>query len=1134
MANPIEYIVFEPDQVLTNDHLNETFNYLDQQNRWTRNKLIGIGIVCGLDIALNPGVIEISKGCGVTSQGYLITQPATIQYNYYIPYTAVDVPDDLPFVYDKEGGLPFYKPFCTDKNVWLLLSDSQFNALENAQKLNAKTLSSADATFLSDYVVALFLEARETDLKNCDTQDCNNKGEKMVLQIRPLLVAKNDLYQGSASKVIRTDITKTDIITRPVLKPISREIPIKRQPLKLSLKSKIQLKRFNVPYADINNADDLLNTFVKLVDDDTLNQVSDAYNSCYQEYSAVLKIDSNPFEKLVDTLTNYRDQVLKQNPLFIEYFYDFVDDLIKAYNEFMAKVSGIISTCCPDENLFPLHLVLGDASLATNAYVKDSYRNYFIYSPLFSKMGTESAEVIFLFTRMVLLVKDFIILNPDELAKAPITITPSQYEHPWLSHRAIPFYYTLNETGAELYKLWNYRKTMDGNAAFNLSYNAGLYNSNPLVTQPLLYDIERFNFFRIEGHIGRDYKTVLSNILDQRLTYNLPFDVVAVSAQQAYSSDKNLPDEDKRDLETDYNLIVTETTVKVLIPLSFVANLPYTSRATNGTNLPPGKFSVETETPVKRFSEFKSEAVLNITTAKAFDTGNGRYTKGDFIRYYCSIQPNTIGSAYLNGLSSTGEFTNPVMSYGSGSVEELYHFFFEFLDAVENLMVYLLNINTIANVDVSGYYYIFRSFRDSITQVIATLKGPVAKTPVSKDASMISLIEAYETDLLIVDLQTLTDICLDDRLWTLTSELTDRINTYAQKFIFTDYYKKHPGLEHKAGVPKGGTLVLVYKPYINRSLTRPIPNDRLKAAGAPVVKADSTAIAKARLLETQAAPTKRSQVLNLDENTLSRVTKLVADTRGVSDVDKSRLIDILAGRGQSDLIQDYDIEDNVVIADFYIPYIGNPIDYSTADVEPPQPPKPVITMSNAFCDNDTNPATISVSPEGGTFNSVPGLDPDKLTFTPSAAKAGTYSIVYTVDDISSDPFVVTVLETPSGGFDIKTESVDTVKQIVRGTFIPSSRNDAFTYNWQISGATNEGVTPDGIITVSASYRPPKGVDNVRAQPILIPVTLTVSNGNCQQSSNSVSITVSNQGFTFGDGASMLTGIKSLFTRKKKE
>lgn len=1127
MANPIEYIVFEPDQVLTNDHLNETFNYLDQQNRWTRNKLIGIGIVCGLDMVLNPGVIEINKGCGVTSQGYLITQD-TNQYTYYMPYIAVDVPDNLPFVYDN-GDLPFFKPFCTNKSVWLLLTDDQFNALESTQQLNAKTLSSAAANFLGDYVVTLFLEIKETDLKNCDTQDCNNKGEKMVLQVVPLLVAKNDLYQSNDSKIIRTDI-----ITRPVIKPTEREIPIKRPPLKLDRNSKIQLKRFNVPYADINNADDLLNAFVKLVDDDTLNQVADAYNSCYQEYSTILKVDSNPFTTLADTLTNYRDLVLKQNPLFIEYFYDFIDDLIKVYNEFSAKVSNIISTCCPDENLFPLHLILGDASLATNDYVKDNYRNYFIYSPLFSKMGTESAEVIFLFTRMVLLVKDFTILNPDQLAKAPITITPSQYECAWLSQRAIPFYYTVNESGAELYKLWNYRKTMDGDATFNLSYNAGLYNNNPLVTQPLLYDIERYNFFRVEGHIGQNYKTVLSNILDQRLTYNLPFDVVAISAQQAYSSDRNLPDEDMRDLETDFNLIVTETTVKVLIPLSFIANLPYTSRPTNGTNLPPGKFSIETDTPVKRFSEFKSEVTLNATAAKAFDTGNGRYTKGDFIRYYCEVQPNTIGSAYLNGLSSTGEFTNPVMSYSFGSVDELYHFFFEFLDAVENLMVYLLNINTIADVDVNGYYYIFRNFSDSITQVIAILKGPVAKTQVPKDASMISLIETYEVDLLIVDLQTLIDICLDNRLWTLTSDLTDRINEHTQKFIFTDYYKKHPGLEHKAGVPKGGTLVLVYKPYINRSLTRVVPNNVVKSAAAPSLEADSSAAVKARLIKTQAAPTKRPQAPSLDENMLSRVTKLVADTQGVSDADKTRLIGILARGSALDLTQDYDIDDNVVIADFYIPYIGNPIDYSTDPVEPPQPTKPVITMSNTFCDNDTNPATITVSPEGGTFNSVPGLDPDKLTFTPASAKAGTYSIVYTADDVDSDPFVVTVLETPSGGFDIKTESVDTVKQIVRGTFVPSSRNSMFTYNWQISGGANEGVTADGVITVSASYRPPKGVDNVRAQPIQIPVTLTVSNGNCQQSSNSVMITVSNQGFSFGDGASMLTGIKNLFTRKKKE
>src|ERR1700679_1819 len=96
MANPIEYIVFEPDQVLTNDHLNESFNYLDHQNRWTRNKLIGIGIACGLEIVINNTGIEITKGCGVTSQGYLIVQHKE-EYTYYMKYSPIAIPKDLPF-----------------------------------------------------------------------------------------------------------------------------------------------------------------------------------------------------------------------------------------------------------------------------------------------------------------------------------------------------------------------------------------------------------------------------------------------------------------------------------------------------------------------------------------------------------------------------------------------------------------------------------------------------------------------------------------------------------------------------------------------------------------------------------------------------------------------------------------------------------------------------------------------------------------------------------------------------------------------------------------------------------------------------------------------------------------------------
>ena len=42
---------FQANQVLTYNHLNELAAYLYQQERYTRNKLIGSGIVCGLSFS---------------------------------------------------------------------------------------------------------------------------------------------------------------------------------------------------------------------------------------------------------------------------------------------------------------------------------------------------------------------------------------------------------------------------------------------------------------------------------------------------------------------------------------------------------------------------------------------------------------------------------------------------------------------------------------------------------------------------------------------------------------------------------------------------------------------------------------------------------------------------------------------------------------------------------------------------------------------------------------------------------------------------------------------------------------------------------------------------------------------------
>ena len=283
MANSTEFLPnvynwFEPDQGLTDDQLNRLFNYLDQQNRWTRNKLIGVGIVCGLDIVQLPGIIEVTAGCGVTSQGYLIIMDASQQYTYYLPYAGIDEPADLPFTYP--GNLPFYKPFDANKTIFQLLTDADHDALDADTKKNAQTISSANASkMLSAYAVVLFLEASELDLKNCDMFDCNNKGKQITLNIRALLVRKTDLpvlqkalptlpqistafpktITSKTPSTVRTSAIAgvTGIVTSGFVNAGIR-------PLSPSVKApQINLKRFNVPYTDLKTTDDVINAFIK-------------------------------------------------------------------------------------------------------------------------------------------------------------------------------------------------------------------------------------------------------------------------------------------------------------------------------------------------------------------------------------------------------------------------------------------------------------------------------------------------------------------------------------------------------------------------------------------------------------------------------------------------------------------------------------------------------------------------------------------------------------------------------------------------------------------------------------------------------------------------------------------------------
>src|SRR3546814_14027011 len=91
------YPIFEADQVLTNNHLNDTVNYLDRQSRLSRVRLIGSGIVCGLDVTVAAESITVSGGHGITSQGYIIVHCERVS-THYTDYTTTEFPNTLTLI----------------------------------------------------------------------------------------------------------------------------------------------------------------------------------------------------------------------------------------------------------------------------------------------------------------------------------------------------------------------------------------------------------------------------------------------------------------------------------------------------------------------------------------------------------------------------------------------------------------------------------------------------------------------------------------------------------------------------------------------------------------------------------------------------------------------------------------------------------------------------------------------------------------------------------------------------------------------------------------------------------------------------------------------------------------------------
>ncbi|HKL31135.1 MAG TPA: hypothetical protein VJ919_01305, partial [Tangfeifania sp.] len=487
------YHTFVDNQVLTKDQLNQFIGYFEDQDRLSRVFLHGVGIVCGFKLGLNSEEkkISITQGVGVTTDGDLIQLKKAVPDK---PFKSIDL-EKLEFGHykkfeDNVVGYSFFRKTVGEEEQVMDLQEIFPEEVENSKPLE-------DLSGWKNKVVLLYLESfpKEGDL--CTTTNCDNQGVEQVSRLRVLLVSEEDAEIIASNDSI---FSKYDIADAYF------DLP------------NVAVRRVVLNEASASGYDELKRAYQKALSDTQLRtNLESGIKKLVNDFSELLELKDINQNTALNRLKNIMVFSNYNVPFNVQYRYDCLKDIADTYNEIKARLFALKEECCPDISAFPKHLLLGNIN-EINSDVKH-YRHKFYKSPALSNRSERINECKNLVIRM------FEIIEKFQTKPGDVKLTPSN-KMLALSSRAVPFYYAVDD---ELLKSWNYSKTEQFESDTNLSYHTDQLASIPSVQEPLAYSIDKYDFFRIEGHQGKDYSVAMQQIDQLKRKYGLAFDIKALS-----------------------------------------------------------------------------------------------------------------------------------------------------------------------------------------------------------------------------------------------------------------------------------------------------------------------------------------------------------------------------------------------------------------------------------------------------------------------------------------------------------------------------------------------------------------------------------------------------------------------------
>jgi hypothetical protein len=762
-----EYPVFEANQVLSAEHLNSLSRYLDEQNRLATVVLHGIGIVCGLEISIinksGSVAVGISKGYGVTSQGYLaIVEDGGFFADRYGKFT---VQDD-------------YGLFLTvnNKNKYTLLEllDKEHENYEGGEVLTEQVLL--------NQVVLLFVECQQSSLKNCTPGSCDDKGNKVTVRLRKLLISESEL------RMLNADIVKA--IEK--LHDSGDFFPDLTSRLNLP---DIMLPRLDVPASGMTDAQSIYAAYRKILPRlrnlSLFAKTGAALDAAYSAFNPILPPLPVKFfsAKLQVIEAQYNDNLASNRVIYSQYYLDFLGDIIQTYDEFRWKALELMALCNPPEVLFPRHLELGETGTG-NVTSNKVHRHYFRPSPALACQKQLRREVEQLFLRLRLMVEQFEVPSAAKSGtiEGSVKVTPSRQGDAAFSEKAIPYYYT---TSPLLVKAWNFQKTSRGRWAQNYGYHI-------TTDSALSYELEEQNFFRIEGHIGLDWRKVLEELLNKIRKYRLPFDVVALNAHPATVSADVLNDPlvsgcQSNDLEMIYTAWSKELECLMQEKIKALTD-----------------FRLPWRNEVKEVERAPLNLMTNINAGRVLSKINTFdavvKTEGTFGKVFNVVLEKTAGAQRLNAPQLKEAIRNELLSEINDLSATAYDLA---IDKRLDVVAAIINFSNAIPLKAEDLQY--ATLSEAYINMNLTIERYRDKLIAFDPSEAKAVLTQAQKDELIKMLKELQTNCLSKRLEELGAELERRKKKVDELIYFNKYARKHPALEHKSGVPKGGTFVLIFQ-----------------------------------------------------------------------------------------------------------------------------------------------------------------------------------------------------------------------------------------------------------------------------------------------------------------------------------